>query len=51
MRRVLSSAPFDLVYFFFDFKRFEIVKLRFVGLEFRMKLVFAGFFLWSISDG
>jgi len=45
MGGVLSSAPLDLVDLLLDFKRFEIVELGFMGLEFCVELVFAASFL------
>jgi hypothetical protein len=42
---ILSSAPLDLVDLLFDFKRFEVVELRLMRLEFCVELVFAASFL------
>jgi hypothetical protein len=38
---ILSTAPFDLVDFFLDFQRLEIVELGFVGLELCVEFVLA----------
>ena len=47
MSGVLSSAPFDLVDLLLDFKRFEVVELGLVRLEFGVELVLAALFLLS----
>lgn len=47
MCRILPFAPFYLINFFLDFKRFEVVKLRFVGLELGVELVLAALLLLS----
>ena len=39
MSSILSLAPADLVDFFFNFERFEIVEFRLVRLELGMKAV------------
>lgn len=49
MRRILSSAPFDLVDFLLYFEGFEVIEFGFVRLEFGMKLVLAGLFLQTVS--
>jgi hypothetical protein len=41
----LSAAPLDFVDLFFNFERFEVVKLGFVGLELGMELILARLFL------
>ena len=42
MRRVLSTAPLDLVDLLLDLERLEVVELGLVRLELGMELVFAG---------
>lgn len=51
MRRILSFTPFDLIDFFLDFKRFEVVELGLVGLKLRVELVFTSLFLRFIANG
>lgn len=46
MRGVLSSAPFDLVDFLFDFEGLEVVEFGLMRLELGVEFVFAGFFLF-----
>lgn len=41
MGRVLSTTPFNLVDFLFNFQRLQIVEFGFVGLEFGVELVLA----------
>jgi hypothetical protein len=45
MCRVLALAPANLVDLFFNLQTLQIVKLRFMGLELRVKLVLASLFL------
>jgi hypothetical protein len=45
MRGILSTAPLDLVDFFLDFERLQVVELGLMGLELGVELVFARFFL------
>ena len=40
----MSSAPFDLVDFLFDFEGLEVVEFGLVGLEFGVEFVFASLF-------
>lgn len=47
---VLSPAPLDLVDFFFNLQRLEIVKLRLMRLELGVELVFARLLLCLASD-
>ena len=49
MRRILPTAPFDLIDLLLYFKGLEIVEFRFMGLELCMKLVLAGFLLLQLS--
>lgn len=52
MRCILPLAPFDFINLFFNFERFQVVEFGFVGLEFGMELIFAGFFLsTSVLNG
>lgn len=46
---VLSSTPFDFIYLLLNLQRLQVIKLRFMGLEFGMKFVFAGFLLQIVS--
>lgn len=46
MSLVLSRTPLDLVDFLLDFQRLEVVKLRFMRLEFGIKLIFTALLLW-----
>jgi hypothetical protein len=43
--RILSPAPFDLVYLLFYLQRLEVVEFGLVGLKLGVELVFAGLFL------
>lgn len=49
MRRVLALAPLDLVDLLLDLEGLEVVEFGLVGLEFGVKLVFAGFFLGLLA--
>lgn len=49
MGGVLSAAPLDLVDLLFDLEGLEVVEFWLVGLELRMELVLAGFFLYAVD--
>jgi hypothetical protein len=50
MRSILSTTPLDLINLFLDFERFQVVKLRFMGLKLGVKFVFTRFFLRRVRD-
>ena len=49
MRCILSPTPLNLIDLLFYFEGLQVIEFRFVGLEFGMELVFAGFFLNHVS--
>lgn len=49
MRRILPTAPLDLVDLLFYFEGLEIIEFRFVRLELCVELVLAGFLLLQLS--
>ena len=49
MRRILPTAPFDLIDLLLYFKGLEIVEFRFMGLKLCMEFVLAGFLLLEVS--
>ena len=48
MSSILSLAPADLVDFFFNFERFEIVEFRLVRLKLGVEAIFASLFAATI---
>jgi len=50
MGSILSPAPLDLVNLLFYLEGFQVIEFGFMGLEFGMEFVFAGFFLASTTS-